>query len=76
MRPVETILRMGGWVKENDGGVNLTKLYCKNFCKCHNVPWYNSNIIFKNFYRIKKQKKIIQEIKALRLLCSIFLASK
>jgi hypothetical protein len=19
-------------------GVNLTKTYCKNFCKCHNVP--------------------------------------
>jgi hypothetical protein len=36
MRPVEIILRMGG--KENDGGVNLTKIYCKHFCKCHNVP--------------------------------------
>jgi hypothetical protein len=24
--------------KENDGGVNLSKIYCKNFCKCHNVP--------------------------------------
>jgi hypothetical protein len=19
-------------------GVNLTMIYCKNFCKCHNVP--------------------------------------
>jgi hypothetical protein len=38
MRPVETILRMaGGGIKENDGGVNLTKIYCKHFCKCHNI---------------------------------------
>jgi hypothetical protein len=30
MRPTETILRMGGGrTKENDGGVNLTKTYCK-----------------------------------------------
>jgi hypothetical protein len=21
-------------IKENDGGVNLTKMYCKHFCKC------------------------------------------
>jgi hypothetical protein len=20
-------------------GVNLTKMYCKHFCKCHNEPW-------------------------------------
>jgi hypothetical protein len=25
-------------VKENDHGVNSTMIYCKNFCKCHNVP--------------------------------------
>jgi hypothetical protein len=38
MRPVETILRMeGGGIKENDGGDELTKIYCKHFCKCHNV---------------------------------------
>jgi hypothetical protein len=39
MRPVETVLRMGGeGIKKNDGGINLTKIYCKHFCKCHNVP--------------------------------------
>jgi hypothetical protein len=27
MRPVETLLRMGG-IKENEGGVNLAKIYC------------------------------------------------
>jgi hypothetical protein len=25
-------------IKENDEGVNLTLIYCKNFYKCHNVP--------------------------------------
>jgi hypothetical protein len=25
------------WIKENDGGVNSTMIYYKNFCKCHNV---------------------------------------
>jgi hypothetical protein len=24
-------------IKENDGGVNLTKIYYKHFCKCHSV---------------------------------------
>jgi hypothetical protein len=39
MRPVETVLRMGGeGIKKTDGGINLTKIYCKHFCKCHNVP--------------------------------------
>jgi hypothetical protein len=36
MRPVET----GEWgrgIKENDGGMNSNMIYCKNFCKCHNV---------------------------------------
>jgi hypothetical protein len=23
--------------------VNSTTIYCKNFCKCHNVPQYNNN---------------------------------
>jgi methylphosphotriester-DNA--protein-cysteine methyltransferase len=26
--------RKGEWWE----GVNLTKIYCKYFCKCHNVP--------------------------------------
>jgi hypothetical protein len=40
MSPVETILIIvGKGIKEKDGGVNLTKIYCnKHFCKCHNVP--------------------------------------
>jgi hypothetical protein len=30
---------MGGEeINENDGGVNLTMIYCKNFGKCHNIP--------------------------------------
>jgi hypothetical protein len=38
MRPVETILRRGGrGKKENDGG-GKSEIYCKHFCKCHNVP--------------------------------------
>jgi hypothetical protein len=36
MRPIETILRRED--KENDGGVNLTEIYCEHFCKYHNVP--------------------------------------
>jgi hypothetical protein len=41
MRSVESILGMregSGWLKKNDGGVNSTMIYCKNLCKCHNVP--------------------------------------
>jgi hypothetical protein len=38
MRPVETVPGMGGGgIKENDGGVNSTMIYCKNFGKYHNV---------------------------------------
>jgi hypothetical protein len=38
MGPVETLPGMGGGgIKENDGEVNLIKMYCKHFCKCHNV---------------------------------------
>jgi hypothetical protein len=39
MRPIETIPGKGkGRKKENDGRVNSTMIYCKNFGKCHNVP--------------------------------------
>jgi hypothetical protein len=27
-----------GGIKENDGGMNSTMIYCKHFCKHHNVP--------------------------------------
>jgi hypothetical protein len=38
MRPVKTIPGMGAaGIKESYGGVNLTKIHCKNFCKCHKV---------------------------------------
>jgi hypothetical protein len=39
MRPAETILGIGGggWRRMTEG-VNSTMTYCKNFCKCHNVP--------------------------------------
>jgi hypothetical protein len=37
MRCTETIPGMeGGRIKESDGGVNLTVIYGKNVCKCHN----------------------------------------
>jgi hypothetical protein len=39
MRPVETVPGVEGRkIKENDRGVNSTMIYCKSFCKCHNVP--------------------------------------
>jgi hypothetical protein len=42
MRPVETISEMGrGEIKEDGKGVNSSMIYfiyCKNFCKYHNVP--------------------------------------
>jgi hypothetical protein len=38
IRPVETIPGMGGGgIKENDGGMNSTMIYFKNFYKYHNV---------------------------------------
>jgi hypothetical protein len=40
MKPIETIPGIGGRrIKENDGGVNPTMIYCKNFCKCHSVSY-------------------------------------
>jgi hypothetical protein len=39
MSSVETIPGMGReGIKENDGGVNSTIIYCKNFGECHNIP--------------------------------------
>jgi hypothetical protein len=38
MKPAEIVLRRrGGRNRENNGGVNLTKIYCKHMCKYHNV---------------------------------------
>jgi hypothetical protein len=53
MRPVETIPGMGGGEQRRMvEGVKSTMIYCKNSCKCLNVPQYNNNII-------KKRKNII-----------------
>jgi hypothetical protein len=39
LRPVETIPGMGeGVLRRMIEGVNSTIIYCKNVCKCHNVP--------------------------------------
>jgi hypothetical protein len=38
-------LRMGD--KENDGGVNLTMMYCKDFVNVTIYPQYNGNMIIK-----------------------------
>jgi hypothetical protein len=37
MRPVETIpgIEEGERMMQ---GVNLTEIYCKHFCRCHEVP--------------------------------------
>jgi hypothetical protein len=48
MISIETIpgIREGG-IKVNDGEVNsnmIYLIYCKNFCKCHNVPPPNTAI--------------------------------
>jgi hypothetical protein len=43
MRPAETIPGMGEREERRMmEGVNSTMIYCKNFCKCHYVPQYNS----------------------------------
>jgi hypothetical protein len=48
MRPVETILRMGGEeIKENDGGVSLIRYIISAFVNVSLYPHYNSNIIKK-----------------------------
>jgi hypothetical protein len=39
MKLIETIPGTGkGGKKENHRGVNLTMIYCENFCKCHYAP--------------------------------------
>jgi hypothetical protein len=54
MRPVEAVLRMGGGqIRENNGGVNLTKIYYRHLCKCYSVPpeqqYGNKNSIFQTY---------------------------
>jgi hypothetical protein len=38
MISVEIIPGMGESGMKRSGGVNSSMIYCKNFCKCHNVP--------------------------------------
>jgi hypothetical protein len=52
MVPVETIPRMGeGGIKENGGGgefnYDIYWIYCRNFCKCHNIAPPSITIIKK-----------------------------
>jgi hypothetical protein len=45
MVSVETILTIGGErIKENDGGVNLTKVHVSTFVNVTMYPQYNNNI--------------------------------
>jgi hypothetical protein len=37
MNPVVIVLRRGGGIRENDGRLNLFKIYCNHICKYHNV---------------------------------------
>jgi hypothetical protein len=68
MRPVETIPGMGKvGIKENDGGVNWTKVYCKHFCKCHSEPQHNNNIIKK---RGGGRRRIIEGMNQTRVHCT------
>jgi hypothetical protein len=54
MRPAEIIPGIGEvgigevGIKENDGGLNSTKIFCKNFVNVTMYPQYNNN---------KKEKK-------------------
>jgi hypothetical protein len=56
MIPVETIPGMGvGGIKEHSGGVNSSMIYlvyCKNFCKCHNVLHPEEHQKINNFSNI------------------------
>jgi hypothetical protein len=38
MKRVKLFQEWGKGIKEKDGGGELTIIYGKNFCKCHNVP--------------------------------------
>jgi hypothetical protein len=68
MRPIETILQSGGGgIKENDGGVNLTKIYCKHFCKCYNGPPQSNNMTIKSkkITRPKWTEDVVQVVEHL-----------
>jgi hypothetical protein len=72
MRPSETIAGMRGReTKENDGGVDSTMIYCKNFHKCQNASQHSNNMIIKinkNKRRKKKDWAIMQQTRHKSLL--------
>jgi hypothetical protein len=57
MIAVETVPEMGGGRIKENGGRGEFKYdifdYCKNFCKCHNVPQHNTVI----------KKRVIRDLK-------------
>jgi hypothetical protein len=48
MKSVKIVLRRGEGIRENDGGVNLIKIYCKNVCKYRNAAPQTTIICQKN----------------------------
>jgi hypothetical protein len=44
MKPVEIIFCRGRGMRENDGGDEPTKVYCKYIWKCHSEIPYTTNI--------------------------------
>jgi hypothetical protein len=64
MRHVETIPGRGeGRYRRIMEGVNSTKIYCKNFCKCHNVPLhYTNNRVIKMKDKIIKVSLFLEDI--------------
>jgi hypothetical protein len=44
-------------IKENDGGVNSSMIYCKNYINVRMYPQYNNNII-KNKIKTNKKCKV------------------
>jgi hypothetical protein len=52
IRPIESVLKRGGReMKENDGGGDEFKIYCKHFCKHHKGPPVQQKHANKNFQR-------------------------
>jgi hypothetical protein len=70
MRPVETLPgKEGGGIKENDSYLMNSSMiyfmYCKNFCKCQNVPQYNKKEKNSKNKNIKEKKIKLRERKRL-----------
>jgi hypothetical protein len=51
-------------MRENVGGVNLIKIYCKHICRCHNVySLYNYYKLIKSNNKKSSPKKTATTIK-------------